>query len=67
VTNFNDADDEKGLEAWNLDDEDNEFVDTEYDGDEYYDDEADDESDEQDYKEPIRGVSEDIAAAMEMD
>jgi hypothetical protein len=67
VTGYNEADDDEGLETWNLHDEENEFVDTEYDGDEYYDDEADDESDEQDYKGPIRGVSEDIAAAMEMD
>ena len=32
-----------------------------------YEDEADDDSDEQNYKGPIRGVSEDIAASMDMD
>jgi hypothetical protein len=32
-----------------------------------YDDEADDEFDDQDYKSPVRGVSEDIAARMEIE
>jgi len=32
-----------------------------------YDDEADDESDEQSFKGPVRGVSEDIAASMDID
>jgi len=57
---------EETSNSWN-----NDIVDpdTPY-GDEFcddYDDEADDESDEQSYKGPIRGVSEDIAASMDMD
>lgn len=55
--------DEPDTDMWNEDDTDN------Y-GDAYednYDDEADDESDGQNYKEPVRGMSEDIAARMELD
>jgi hypothetical protein len=56
---------------WNLDEEvDADDVDIIFDGDEFcddYDDEADDESDAQSYKGPVRGVSEDIAAAMEIE
>jgi hypothetical protein len=58
-------------EMWNEDDQvDADYTDVMFEGDEYcddYDDEADDEADEQVYKGPVRGVSEDIAASMDMD
>ena len=56
--------------SWNHEDDldDDNYV--PYDGDDFcdsYDDEADDEGDEQEYKGPVRGMSEDIAAAMDLD
>ena len=48
---------------WNDDDEVDAEDDDYCDG---YDDEADDE-DEQNYKSPVRGMSEDIAASMDME
>lgn len=69
VTNDQDADDLEELTLWNNDDVDSDDVDITFDGDEFcddYDDEADDE-DEQNYKGPVRGVSEDIAASMDLD
>jgi len=56
ITNDEETDDyeDPGLGMWNTSDY-----------DEY--DDADDESDEQTYKAPVRGVSEDIAASMDMD
>jgi hypothetical protein len=54
------------IEMWEDDEIDPEYYsDAVFDED--YDDEADDESDEQIYKGPVRGVSEDIAASMDMD
>jgi hypothetical protein len=55
------------INVWN-----NDFIDPDdtYDGDDFcddYDDEADDESDEQSYKGPVRGISEEIAASMDLD
>jgi hypothetical protein len=72
VTNGQDVDPEDAdIAMWNNDDEvDADDVDVLFDGDEFcddYDDEADDESDGQDYKGPVRGVSEDIAASMDME
>jgi len=71
LANGRNADDDDDPTMWNLDDEvDADDVDLTFDGDEFcddYDDEADDESDEQKYKGPVRGVSEDIAAAMEIE
>jgi hypothetical protein len=55
--------DDADMDMWNEDDTDtygDDFCDS-------YDDEADDESDGQSYKHHIRGVSEDIAARMELD
>ncbi|PQE17673.1 mitogen-activated kinase maf1 protein [Rutstroemia sp. NJR-2017a BVV2] len=57
------TDDSDDVEMWDKDDE----VDVDEDFSDTYDDEADDESDEQSFKAPIRGVSEDIAASMDMD
>ncbi|KAF7946992.1 uncharacterized protein EAE97_004241 [Botrytis byssoidea] len=57
------GDDDTDVNMWDEDDQ----VDPEeeyYDG---YDDEADDEFDDQNYKAPIRGVSEDMAASMDID
>jgi hypothetical protein len=56
-----------GINVWN-----NDYIDPDdnYDGDDFcddYDDEADDESDEQSYKGPVRGISEEIAASMDLD
>lgn len=71
LANGRNADDDDDPTMWNLDDEvDADDVDLTFDGDEFcddYDDEADDESDEQKFKGPVRGVSEDIAAAMEIE
>lgn len=55
--------------TWSNDVVDSDDVDLSFDGEEFddYDDEADDESDEQSNKGPVRGVSEDIAASMDMD
>lgn len=68
ITNHEDADmDDSDITMWNNGEEVDE--DTLYDGDEFcddYDDEADDESDEQSYKGPVRGVSEEIAASMDL-
>jgi hypothetical protein len=64
VTNGQDADEDDAAARWEEDDPD---ADAGYDAAGYYDDEADDESDDQFYKEPVRGVSEDIAGTMEMD
>jgi len=58
-----DADEDLDDDPWNLDD-DADVDNIGFDADEY-DDEADDES-EQDYRESIRGVSEDIVAGMEI-
>lgn len=55
--------DEADIEMWNEDDTDT-YGDGYYDN---YDDEADDESDGQNDKGPVRGMSEDIAARMELD
>jgi len=70
LSNDQDADMEDE-EMWNEDDQvDVDYTDIMFDGDEYcddYDDEADDEADAQIYKAAVRGVSEDIAASMEMD
>lgn len=54
---------------WGNNEIDSDEVDLSYEEEFYddYDDEADDESDEQSYKGPVRGVSEDIAASMDMD
>lgn len=55
---------------WNYDDDADNDNYVPYDGDDFcdsYDDEADDESDEQEYTGPERGMSEDIAAAMDLD
>ena len=63
VTNDQDADGEDSdINMWNNDevDDEDEFCDD-------YDDEADDEDDDQNYKGPVRGVSEDIAASMDME
>jgi len=57
------TDDSDDVEMWDKNDE----VDDDEDFSDTYDDEADDESDEQTFKAPIRGVSEDIAASMDMD
>lgn len=72
LANDQEADFEEGdVTMWSNDEEvDADEVDVVFDGDDFcddYDDEADDESDEQFYKAPIRGVSEDIAASMDMD
>ncbi|KAH6683238.1 mitogen-activated protein kinase-like protein MAF1 [Halenospora varia] len=70
VTNDEDIDLDDDTTMWAEDDVDADDVDVMFDGDDFcddYDDEADDESDEQGYKGPIRGVSEDIAATMDMD
>jgi len=72
VTKGQDANPEDAdITMWNSDDEvDSDDVDVLFDGDEFcddYDDEADDESDRQDYKGPVRGVSEDIAASMDIE
>jgi len=57
-------------DTWSKNDLDSEDFDVNFEDDDFYDeydDEADDESDEQSYKAPVRGVSEDIAASMDMD
>jgi len=64
ITTNEDIDEDDAAARWEEDDPDADNV---YDGTEYYDDEADDESDDQYYKEPVRGVSEDIAGTMELD
>jgi CDP-glycerol glycerophosphotransferase (TagB/SpsB family) len=71
VSNDEETDlDDDDIMMWNNDDElDADYNDVEFEGDEFcddYDDEADDESDEM-VKEPVRGVSEDIAASMDID
>jgi len=60
---------DENINMWNNDEVDPDDLDVMIDGDfcDDYDDEADDESDEQSYKGPVRGVSEDIAASMDMD
>jgi hypothetical protein len=71
VTNGQEVDmEDSDIPMWNNDDLDADDVDIMFDGDDFcddYDDEADDESDEQTYKGPVRGMSEDIAASMDMD
>jgi len=66
-----DQDADEDITMWNNDDEvDADDEDVMFDGDDFcddYDDEADDESDEQSYKGPVRGVSEDIAASMDIE
>lgn len=65
----NDEDMDDDATLWNNDNEIDEGDSGLFDGDDFcddYDDEADDES-EQDWKEPVRGVSEDIAARMDLD
>lgn len=64
VTNGPDADEDSDYDG--LDDDD---LNINYEDDfcDEYDDEADDELDDQDYKGQVRGVSEDIAARMEID
>ncbi|KAH9220853.1 mitogen-activated protein kinase-like protein MAF1 [Leptodontidium sp. 2 PMI_412] len=73
VTNEEDVEDDGDVTMWSNEDEttpdDNDAL---FDGDDFcddYDDEADadDESDEQDCKGPVRGVSEDIAASMDIE
>lgn len=70
LTNDQEADLGEDVAMWTNDDEyDADDHDVLFDGDDFcddYDDEADDES-EQSYKAPVRGVSEDIAASMDMD
>jgi hypothetical protein len=69
IANDAEADLEEDITMWNNRDVDSDDVDVTFDGDDFcddYDDEADDE-DEQNYKGHIRGVSEDIAASMEME
>lgn len=71
VTNgeADDQEEDGSMNMWN-NDFDSDGIDVNCDGDDFldtYDDEADDESDEQSYKGPVRGVSEDIAAQMDMD
>ncbi|TGO49601.1 hypothetical protein BOTNAR_0425g00050 [Botryotinia narcissicola] len=58
-----DGDDDTDVNMWNEDDQ----VDPEEEYYDDYDDEADDEFDDQNYKAPIRGVSEDMAASMDID
>jgi len=68
VTNDQDEDAED-ITMWSDDEADADDFDVISDGDEFcdaYDDEAD-ESDEQSWKGPVRGVSEDIAASMDLD
>jgi hypothetical protein len=64
VTNDSEADmEDQDISIWNNDDVDSDDVDVMFDGDDFcddYEDEADDE-DEQSYKGPVRGVSEEIA------
>ena len=71
VTDAQEVDmEDSDIPMWNNDDLDTDDVDVMFDGDDFcddYDDEADDESDEQSYKGPVRGMSEDIAASMDMD
>jgi hypothetical protein len=67
ITNGRDADEEDVDYSDDFVDGDGDVA---FDGDEFcdeYDDEADDESDDQDYKGSVRGVSEDIAARMEIE
>jgi hypothetical protein len=72
VTNGEDEDDNEDDTMWN-DEVGADDADGMFDGDEFcdeYEDEADDESDDQDeqgWKAPVRGVSEDIAASMDLD
>jgi len=57
-------------QLWNDDEMNGDDRDIIFDGDDFcddYDDEADDESDDQHYKGAVRGVSEDIAASMEIE
>jgi hypothetical protein len=65
VTNLRDADEEDS----DYDGLDGDRLDLSYSANfcDEYDDEADDELDDQYYKSPVRGVSEDIAARMEID
>ncbi|KAF7874112.1 hypothetical protein EAF04_002784 [Stromatinia cepivora] len=58
-----DGDDDTDVNMWDEDDQ----VDPEEEYYDDYDEEADDEFDDQNYKAPIRGVSEDIAASMDID
>jgi hypothetical protein len=72
LANDQDADlEDEDITMWNEDDTvDADSVDVIFDGDDFcddYEDEADDELDEQNYKGPVRGMSEDIAASMDMD
>lgn len=70
LANGDETDLDEDVTMWSNENEiDADEVDVLFDGDEFcddYDDEADDES-EQSYKGPVRGVSEDIAASMDMD
>jgi hypothetical protein len=70
LTNDDETDLDEDVTMWSNENEiDADDVDVLFDGDDFcddYDDEADDES-EQSYKGPVRGVSEDIAASMDMD
>lgn len=70
LANGDETDLDEDVTMWSNENEiDADDVDVLFDGDEFcddYDDEADDES-EQSYKGPVRGVSEDIAASMDMD
>lgn len=63
-----DLEEDDSISMWN-NDVDVDDVDVSFDGDDFYDDyddEADDESDEQSYKGPVRAVSEDNAAQMDI-
>ena len=64
VTTHEDADEDFN---WSNGDEPDEAMYDEGELYDEYDDEADDESDEQSFKGPVRGVSEEIASAMDMD
>lgn len=70
VTNGQHGEDFEETTMWNCDETDADDRDVLFDGNDFcddYDDEADDESDEQSWKGPVRGVSEDIAASMDVD
>jgi hypothetical protein len=70
VTNGQHGEDFEETTMWNCDEIDADDRDVLFDGNDFcddYDDEADDESDEQSWKGPVRGVSEDIAASMDVD
>jgi len=70
ITNGEEGDmDNSETMMWSDDERNADEVDITYDGDDFcddYDDEADDESDEHNHY-PVRGVSEEVAASMEMD